>query len=96
MKRYHMIVEGRVQGVGFRSFCMQQALTYNLTGSVRNMENGMVEIFAQGEENDLVQFIHKIREGNRWIRVDDISIKETAVDSTETKFRYDFYSNSWY
>ena len=47
MKRYHMIVEGRVQGVGFRSFCMQQALTYNLTGSVRNMENGMVEIFAQ-------------------------------------------------
>ena len=96
MKRYHMIVEGRVQGVGFRSFCMQQARTYNLTGSVRNRENGMVEIFAQGEENDLVQFIHKIREGNRWIRVDDISIKETAVDSTETKFRYDFYSNSWY
>ena len=96
MKRYHMIVEGRVQGVGFRSFCMQKALTYNLTGSVRNMENGMVEIFVQGEENDLVQFIHKIREGNRWIRVDDISIKETAVDSTETKFRYDFYSNSWY
>lgn len=96
MKRYHMIVEGRVQGVGFRSFCMQQALTYNLTSSVRNMETGMVEIFAQGEENDLVQFIHKIREGNRWIRVDDISIKETAVDSTETKFRYDFYSNSWY
>ena len=96
MKRYHMIVEGRVQGVGFRSFCMQQALTYNLTGSVRNMENGMVEIFAQGEENDLVQFIHKIREGNRWILVDDISIKETAVDPKETKFRYDFYSNSWY
>lgn len=49
MKRYHMIVEGRVQGVGFRSFCMQQALTYNLTGSVRNMENGMVEIFARAK-----------------------------------------------
>ena len=88
-------VYGIVQGVGFRPTVDRHARTAGIRGSVCN-KGPYVEIFAQGEENDLVQFIHKIREGNRWIRVDDISIKETAVDSTETKFRYDFYSNSWY
>jgi len=95
MKRYHMIVEGRVQGVGFRGFCQSHALGLHLTGSVRNMANGMVEIYAQGEEKNLHEFISLLRQGDRFIRVDDISIKETAVVPDETKFRYD-YSSSWF
>ncbi len=94
MKRYHIIVEGRVQGVGFRGFCQRYALEYNLTGSVRNMDNGMVEIFAQGEEDDLNQFLRRIREGDRFIRTDDISVKETKVEPGERKFRCSYYS--WY
>ena len=95
MKRYHIIVEGRVQGVGFRGFCMRHALENGLTGSVRNMDNGMVEIFAQGEEEDLNQFLRRLREGDRFIRVDDLSVKEKPVDPKEKKFRDDCYS-SWY
>ncbi|MBQ9328368.1 MAG: acylphosphatase [Solobacterium sp.] len=95
MKRYHMIIEGRVQGVGFRGFCMSHALRYGITGSVRNMDNGMVELYAQGEEADLNRLIADIRAGDRFIRVDDITIKETAVDPKEKKFRYD-YSSGWY
>ncbi len=95
MKRYYMIAEGRVQGVGFRSFCIQLALEYDLTGSVRNMDNGMVEIFAQGEEDNLRQFISRLREGTRWIRIDNLSIKETAVIPGEKKFRYEFYSSPY-
>ncbi|MBR4162509.1 MAG: acylphosphatase, partial [Solobacterium sp.] len=48
MKRYHVIVQGQVQGVGFRGFVMLQAQRRKLTGSVKNMENGMVEMFVQG------------------------------------------------
>ena len=94
MKRYYMIAEGRVQGVGFRAFCMQLALQNSLTGSVRNMDNGMVEIFAQGEEDNLSRFITELQGGNRWIRIDNLSVKETAIVPNEKKFRYDFYS-SW-
>ena len=47
MVRYYIIVEGRVQGVGFRFFCTMNARTTDLTGWVRNMDNGMVEMEVQ-------------------------------------------------
>ncbi|WP_442878278.1 acylphosphatase, partial [Anaerorhabdus sp.] len=48
MKRYYIIIEGQVQGVGFRSYTQLNAIKYNCTGWVRNMDNGMVEIQIQG------------------------------------------------
>ena len=51
MVRYYIIVDGRVQGVGFRFFCTMNARILDLTGWVRNMDNGMVEMEVQGEEN---------------------------------------------
>ena len=53
MVRYYIIVEGRVQGVGFRFFCTMNARTTDLTGWVRNMDNGMVEMEVQGEEKEI-------------------------------------------
>lgn len=91
MKRYHIIAEGRVQGVGFRAFCQQHATRLRLTGSVRNMENGMVEIYVQGDEEKLQEFLSVIREGNRWILVEDLTIQEVEVQPKERDFRYDFY-----
>ncbi len=91
MKRYHMMVEGRVQGVGFRSFCMMLAQTYGLTGSVTNLENGMVEIFVQGEEKDLDIFFKKVQEGNRFIRVENMTLKEIPVVKNEKRFTYGYF-----
>ena len=51
MIRYYIIVDGRVQGVGFRFFCTMTARKYDLTGWVRNMENGMVEMEVQGDDS---------------------------------------------
>ncbi len=48
MVRYHIFVEGRVQGVGFRYFVSMHAQSYGLTGSVKNLDNGLVEIYVQG------------------------------------------------
>lgn len=88
VKRYHVIVEGRVQGVGFRGFCMLQAQQRGLTGSVKNMSNGMVEIFVQGEQTLIDQFLQRVQEGDRFIQVTDMTIKETKVVEGEKRFAY--------
>ena len=90
IKRYHVIVEGRVQGVGFRSFCMMTASKYKLTGSVKNLYNGMVEIFVQGEDQKIDSFLQEVQEGNRFIRVDNMSVKPVAVVEGEKKFSYGY------
>jgi acylphosphatase len=88
-KRYHVFVEGRVQGVGFRGFCMIRAQRYNLTGSVRNLPNGtMVEIFVQGEDTDIDRFLEDVEKGDRFIRVDNITTKPTALVEGEKRFSY--------
>ena len=75
MIRCLIIVEGRVQGVGFRYFAQSNAIKYDLTGFARNLNNGMVEIQVQGLEENIAKFLSIIKEGNRFIRVDDYSLK---------------------
>ena len=87
MIRYYIVVSGRVQGVGFRFFTINIASKYNLTGSVRNMDNGMVEIEVQGEKNTIDNFISEIKKGNYFIRVDDISIKSIDLKPKEKSFQ---------
>ncbi|MBD7909758.1 MULTISPECIES: acylphosphatase [Clostridium] len=87
MVRYFLILEGRVQGVGFRFYAQSNALKYSLTGFVRNMPNGTVELEVQGTENNLQKFISVIREGNRFINVTDFSKKEVSLIQDEKKFR---------
>ncbi|MBR2825047.1 MAG: acylphosphatase [Solobacterium sp.] len=86
MKRYYVIVEGRVQGVGFRYFCMRNAKELGLTGTVRNMDNGMVEIYIQGDEYRIQQFLEIIKKGDYWIRVDEITLKEVSLIKNEKTF----------
>ena len=92
MKRYHVIVEGQVQGVGFRGFVTLQAQKRRLTGSVKNMSNGMVEIFVQGEEADIDSFLAAVAKGDgRFIRVDDITVKPAEVKPDEKRFSYGWF-----
>ena len=86
MKRYYVIVEGRVQGVGFRYFCMRNAKELGLTGTVRNMDNGMVEIYIQGDEYRIQLFLEIIKKGDYWIRVDEITLKEVSLIKNEKTF----------
>ena len=91
MKRYHIIVEGRVQGVGFRYFCVTLAKERGLTGSVKNLLNGMVEIYVQGESEKIDSFLSAIQKGNFLIRVDNISLKRSEVIEDEKDFTYLIY-----
>ena len=87
MVRYYILVEGRVQGVGFRFFSEVNAYNYNLTGWVKNLENDMVVLEVQGPEDNINKFILKIKEGNRFIRVDDIHIKRKDLLNNEKTLR---------
>ena len=78
MIRCLIIVEGRVQGVGFRYFAQSNAIKYALTGFARNLNNGMVEIQVQGLEE------------NRFIRVDDYSLKKISLIEDENKFKVSY------
>lgn len=56
-------VRGRVQGVGFRWWTKTQALRLGITGTVRNREDGAVEVNARGEEDSLRRFREVLRRG---------------------------------
>ena len=86
MNRYYIVVEGRVQGVGFRFFCSMTAKPLDLTGLVRNMDNGMVELEVQGSDESIEKFIRTIKKGNRFIRVDELYQKKIPIIQNERTF----------
>jgi acylphosphatase len=61
--RLTAIVEGRVQGVGFRAFVMDRATTLRLSGWVRNRWDGTVELVAEGERAALEKLLSAARRG---------------------------------
>jgi acylphosphatase len=58
----HIFYSGRVQGVGFRYTTKNVALGYELSGAVRNLPDGRVELTAEGEKDELEAFRLAIRE----------------------------------
>lgn len=55
--RATILVNGRVQGVGYRAFVKNKALDFQIKGSVRNLGNGSVEIFVDGNPSEIMRFI---------------------------------------
>lgn len=87
MKRYHITVSGRVQGVGFRYFVIRIASGMKLKGWVYNCYDGNVEIEVQGEDEQLNSFIESVRKGNLFIRVENVNIDEIGLRDGENSFR---------
>jgi len=78
--RVHIIVNGRVQGVGFRAFVQEVGSRLELTGWVRNVGYDEVETVAEGHRSALEHFLEEMRRGPRGSRVDDTRIDwETAT-----------------
>lgn len=71
--RLHAVVEGRVQGVGFRNFVIAQAGRLDLTGWVRNTSEGHVEVTAEGPRADLEKLLAALYQGPRSAYVIEIS-----------------------
>ncbi len=61
--RLHVLIEGRVQGVGFRYFVLEKANNLGVTGWVRNTFQGQVEVMAEGSRATLDKLLMHIRQG---------------------------------
>lgn len=82
----HVIFRGRVQGVGFRYTTRQIAGHYAVTGFVRNCPDGTVELFIQGEADEIENCIAEIHsEFAGYVR--DTQIEPAAFSPRSTDFR---------
>lgn len=63
MKRAHVVYSGHVQGIGFRYTAQDIAMSLGLTGWVKNLTDGRVEIVAEGREEDIKELLDKISKG---------------------------------
>jgi acylphosphatase len=85
----HIIFVGRVQGVGFRFTAHRIANRHQLTGFVRNLSNGTVEMLAQGTSDDIDDCIQDLKEYySGYIR--ELKIEEIPPDPQLTDFRITF------
>lgn len=81
MKTVHIIVTGRVQGVGFRYFTIRYANDIGLHGWVRNMPDDRVETVLQGPDRDIERMIELLQKGPGTSIVTELKIRE--VESEE-------------
>jgi acylphosphatase len=63
MKRVRVIISGDVQGVGFRTWIKNKAKAINVTGWVKNHSDGSVETVAEGDEEQLKEFVEFCHQG---------------------------------
>jgi len=79
MKCVHVFITGRVQGVAFRHYTVKTALSLNLKGWVRNLDDGRVEALFEGDEAAVDAMLSWCRKGPSLARV-------TQVDATEEPY----------
>ena len=83
----HMVVHGRVQGVGFRYFVQHVGTRFGLEGYVRNCEDGTVEIVAEGDARSLTSFIKEVEKGPPMSRVIRVEVHDMPATGHYSSFQ---------
>ncbi|MBP3857438.1 MAG: acylphosphatase [Ruminiclostridium sp.] len=79
--RKHIIFYGRVQGVGFRYRAYYAAASYGVSGWVRNLYDGSVEMEAEGTESGIDRVIAEIGSGS-FVSIEDMKVKRIPVEGS--------------
>ena len=74
---------GRVQGVFFRQWAVNQARTLGVAGWVHNARDGSVEAHLKGDESAVAQMIERMRQGPAGARVEDMTIENVEPEAVE-------------
>jgi acylphosphatase len=78
MTAVELKVRGMVQGVGYRYFCQTRATALGLTGWVRNLSDGSVQLLVEGEKSIIETFIELLRTGPSNASVENIDTRWTT------------------
>ena len=90
MKRIHARVTGMVQGVYFRASARDAARALGLSGWVKNMPDGSVELEAEGKEEVIDKMIDWLHEGPPYGSVDRVEVREIPVLGDASGFHIEF------
>ncbi len=82
----HIVVQGYVQGVGFRYFVFRHARRLSLTGWVRNLYNGDVELVVEGDRSLIEELIKELKVGPRSASVKDLTIAWQDITTEYKEF----------
>jgi len=86
MVKRHILVTGRVQGVGFRAFTQAQAVKFRIAGWVRNLGYNQVEIEAEGDLELMMKFMETIKIGPTNGRVDHLEVEDLLISTPANSF----------
>ncbi len=84
---HHIIVKGRVQGVCFRATTKQIASQLGIFGTVRNLDDGSVEIVVQGDQNQVETLIEKLQSQRGIYQIEETLVTEHPRSETHTSFQ---------
>jgi acylphosphatase len=84
MRRVHIEVSGRVQGVFYRATCAERARELGLGGWVRNGSGGVVEAEFEGDERDVETIVAWCRIGPPMAQVDGVQVREKPLTGERT------------
>lgn len=83
----HLIISGRVQGVGFRAFVLRNAKRLNIKGWVRNTYNDQVEAVICGNKTAINKMLLQLEKGPRWASVEKVNVINNSIEEEFTQFR---------
>jgi acylphosphatase len=86
MEEFRAIVSGRVQMVMFRDFTCRKARKVGVKGEVRNLEDGTVEVVAQGEKAALERLIEYLHKGSVLSSVEKVAVEWRAPSKNFDSF----------
>jgi len=74
-KSIRLYIEGTVQGVFFRAFVKENAEKYNVKGFTRNLEDGRIEIFLEGDSDDVNKMTEVCKKGPKHSQIKSVKLK---------------------
>ncbi len=83
-KSVRVYVEGSVQGIFFRAFVKENAERHNVKGFVRNLEDGRMEIFLEGNNDDVDKMIELCKIGPKHSNIRNVEVKEEKFQDFKT------------
>jgi len=91
--RVRVLLGGRVQGVAYRYFAERYASRLDVSGWVRNLPDGRVEVLAEGPEARIQTFLARLKEGPRLAQVDSFEVRREPATGEFRGFRIGFFTD---